>query len=385
MNPPDTQSLFDTEEFWRRDPSAALGALLASHAFADSSKKTGADTGEDSKPPRTMAGGSTKVYCSMFLKYARQVEELGGAWSRKHERDKKSVIDADANDVSRFLTQGIGQVAMETLNRYIRLLERVHDHLVARGWQSRNPVSECMQQLSKTGGLEALRLGRKPPADPSISAEAVTSLRHWLLKKGRLALTNSDWARARDLTLASLCIGTGLRFAELQQLGRQQVAMPLDLTSVAGVGSTIELNLPVWASAPTARGHRVFADGECAQMLQAWCAARWASGESIGAVPGELVFPANEAGGKLSAPQLYRSLKALGAEAGDDGVLVASDLWVLSTGAQGLRRAYVLSELARGKEKELLTERLGHWRQRSVKKYDQAVRRGAGTKRTLTQ
>ena len=385
MNPPDTQSLFDTEEFWRRDPSAALGALLASHAFADSSKKAGAGTDASDKPPRTMAGGSTKVYCSMFLKYARHVEVHGQAWSQKHARDKKTVIDADARDVNHFLTQTIGQVAAETLNRYIRLLERVHDHLVARGWQARNPVTECVKQLIKSGGFNALRLGRRPPADPSIAVAAVAGLRLWLTTQGRSALLDGDWARARDLTLASLSIGTGLRFAELQQLSRQQVAMPPDMPSAPAVNTAIELNLPVWASVPTARGHRVFATGDCAHMLLAWCTARWAIGEGISTIPGELIFPANEEGNKLSAPQLYRSLKALGAEAVKAGVLVHSDQWVLSTGAQGLRRAYVLSELAKGKEKELLTERLGHWRQRSVKKYDEAVRRGRRGVRTLPQ
>ena len=56
-------------------------------------------------------------------------------------------------------------------------------------------------------------------------------------------------------------------------------------------------------------------------------------------------------------------------------VLGEGTRWVLETGAQGLRRAYAIAELAQGRDKELLTERLGHWQPRSVERYGPAARK----------
>jgi integrase len=359
-------SLFDTAELWRIEPEAALDALLGSGRFADTRRAPAAVTGAGS--PRPLSRSSAQVYRAMLGRYLRHLAAARPA--------ARTLLDADASDVDSFVTTDLADASRETLWRYLRLLERIHDHLVRSGWCAGNPVSRWVAERSVGGQVRALMDSRRASPDPAVDADTVARLQTWLTAQGIGALGRADWKTARDLTLAALGLGTGLRYAEIAKLRRRQVtprSVPADRAPPRG--AQFELDLPGWASAATVRPHRVFAGGSCAELLAAWTADRWSGAPGLGSIPGDLLFPATASGRPVSATVVYRKLAALAAEAVAAGVLDAATRWVLETGAQGLRRAYAIAELAQGRDKELLTERLGHWQPRSVERYGPAARK----------
>jgi integrase len=367
---PDTaSSLFDTAELWRIEPEAALDALLGSGRFADTSRAPAVVAGESG--PRPLSRSSAQVYRAMFGRYLRH---LAAARPAAH-----SLFDADTADVESFVTMDLADASRETLWRYLRLLERIHEHLVRRGWRAGNPVAQWVVARTVDGQVRALMDSRRASADPVVDATTVARLQAWITAQGIAALGAGDWKRARDLTLAALSLGTGLRYAEVAKLRRRQVTPQAGGAERATThGAQFELDLPGWASAATVRPHRVFAGGPCAELLAAWVADRWNGAAGLGSIPGDLLFPATASGRPVSATVVYRKLGALAAEAVAAGVLDDGTRWVLEAGAQGLRRAYVIAELAQGRDKELLTERLGHWQPRSVERYGPAARKVEG-------
>lgn len=360
-------SLFDTAAAWRAEPGAAFDALLQSAGFQATSRAAAAR--EQGAAARTLSAASAKVYRSMFARWLRHLADRRPA--------ARTLLDADADDVERFLRDDLADASRETLGRYLRLLERVHEHLARRGLRAGNPWSQWLAERRVDGQVRALLESRRASADPVVDAATVARLQDWIAATGIAALGAGDWKRARDLALAALSLGTGLRYAEIARLRRRQVTPQGGDAARPGarLGAAFELDLPGGASAATVRPHRVFAGGACAELLAAWIAARWSGAPGLGAIPGELLFPATAAGRPVSATAVYRNLGALAQAALAAGLLDADSRWVLETGAQGLRRAYVIAELAQGRDRELLTERLGHWQPRSVDRYGPAARK----------
>ena len=366
--PPRTTSLFDSAAVWRVDPVAAFDALIQSPGFHATSRAPAAQPAE--APPRPLSAASAKVYRSMFGRWLRHLGARRPA--------ARTLLDAGLPEVEDFVVHDLADASRETLWRYLRLLERVHEHLVQQGFRSGNPWSQWMIERSVDGQVRALMDSRRASAEPVVDAATVARLQAWLAAAGDTALRAGDWKRARDLTLALLSLATGLRYAEITRLRRRRVtAQGASPERPGPAGAAFELDLPGWASAATARPHRVFAAGAAAERLAAWIAERWSGAPGLGRIPGDLLFPSTASGRPVSATAVYRNLGAFAPEACAAGVLDARSRWVLETGAQGLRRAYVIAELAQGRDKELLTERLGHWQPRSVERYGPAARKAA--------
>lgn len=369
-------SLFDHPDIWRENPREALDALLQSQEFGATSRAHSqaggqSDAGASPTNPRAMAADSVKVYQAMFTRYLRHLAKRG-AGIREDGR-APSLLEATDEDVGTFLRGDLARVSAETLWRYVRLLERVHEHLVKRGWREDgvNPVSDWVRNNAIDGSLREMVAARPRAQETTVSPAVVAVLGDWLERVTTQQLDAGHWREARDSVLASLSLGTGLRYAELVKLRRGQLTSADDAAPEQG---GFELDVPGWASVDTARPHRVFVTGASARALGAWLRRRWDAGEGIGRAVGDLVFPAGLGGKELSPATMYRNLADLCENAMRSGVLDESSRWVLSTGAQGLRRAHVIAELALGRDPELLTERLGHWRQRSVMKYRPAAR-----------
>lgn len=318
----------------------------------------------------------------MLGKLVRHLQRTGG-----------SLLDAQIADIDRFFRGDLADASAETQRRYVRLLERIYDHLLRMRFVAHNPATDWVRGQ---GGLDRFRThaGKTVASGVAvtsedtgtISAADVSSLQDWLFHQGSDAFDRQDWRAARDITLASLSLGTGMRCAELQRLRRDQVKF----TPTAPGAERFEFEIPSWASVVTARAHRTMADRRCEDLFTRWWQQRWIGFEDItptrsltgarGTSPaasahrvllptGTVVFPATLTGKPLSPAALYRNLAELARIALKDRVLTPDTRWVLERGAQGLRRAFVLSALETGVEPALLTERLGHWHHRSIRRY----------------
>lgn len=364
-------SLFDSRHTWLDQPRIALAELLVSDRFRFTNQSS------MTLPARhRLSKSSTKVYMAMFDKFQRHLvlKQVG-------------LLDASGDDVGTFMDGEMGEASGETRSRYTRLLERIFEHLCSTRLREENPVSQWVRQR----GVGPATGARLSAAKGDISCAEVERLQDWLYVVGAGALERGEWRLARDITLASLSLGTGMRCAELLQLRRVQVKHWPD----GPVSERFEVDIPGWASVATARAHRAAAGRDCVSLLEAWWRARWsgfiraqqprtadiahepgAAAASPAAppgapvtVPGDRVFPATLSGKALSVSTLYRNLKTVSELGLQADALTESTRWVLERGAQGLRRAYVLTSLEQGQPPELLTERLGHWHRRSVRRY----------------
>lgn len=369
--PVSSRSLFDSVDVWRSDPVFAFEGFLQSPSFTATRRSAGPDVESGDGPPWVSEGvsvASAKVYKTMFSRY---LEYLASA---RQAPAGEALMGAGSHDVHRFLGHELKSASRETLWRYVRLLERVHEHLVRQGWKAGNPVSLWAQTMASNGELKEFLRSRKAQRDDQVEAEKVDAIEAWASMQASRAMNPNSWRRARDFVLCTLSLSTGLRYTELAKLQRGQLERKSGAHAAAtGPERSIELDIPRNASVATSRPHRVFVEGEAASLLDDWMRLRWSRESSIGRAPGELVFPATLTGKPMSTTLVYKNLKEIAAQAMASGILDNSSQWVLTSGAAGLRRAYVLRELARGREQDLLTERLGHWRRKSIRRYASSV------------
>lgn len=351
-------SLLDSDETWRHEPMVAFMSLLTSRGgdFQRTNNSTSV-----LPEGHQMRENSALVYEAMFNKYVTHLAER-----------EVQFVDALPEHVDSFLTGALGRNTKETAWRYLRLLERVYDHLVERGIIEANAVTGWVQARIASG--ESPRVGRECAAPALVTLADVGRIQDWLYTKGRAEMAAGNWRAARDLTLGSLSLGTGMRCAELLVLSKKQVKH----WPGSSADQRFEFDIPGWASVATARAHATQADVACVDLMEQWWAQRWSgfpSPSRIGSecrkvLPaGDLVFPASLTGTGLDPSTVFKNLKRLAKAAVDAGVLSERTQWVLSRGAQGLRRAYALTELEAGAADQLVTYRMGLWHQRSVRRY----------------
>lgn len=352
------ESLLDSEAIWRHEPMVAFMSLLTSK---DGDFKRTNNSTSVLPEGHQMRENSALVYEAMFNKFLAHLAEHGVQF-----------VDAVPVHVDSFLTGALGSNTKETAWRYLRLLERVYDHLVERGIVQANAATQWVQSRIAAG--ESPRVGRECAAPALVTLADVSLIQDWLYTQGRAELVLGNWRAARDLTLGSLSLGTGMRCAELMMLSRKQVKH----WPGSSADQRFEFDIPGWASVATSRAHATQADVACVDLMEQWWAHRWTGfpaparigSETKKVLPaGELVFPASLTGSGLDPSTVFKNLKRLAKEAVDAGVLSERTQWVLSRGAQGLRRAYALTELEAGSADQLVTYRMGLWHQRSVRRY----------------
>jgi integrase len=354
-SPSDSVSLFDTAEGWRDEPRIAMAEFLASENF-----RYGNRSHVQLPVNHKLASGSIQVYCSMFEKFMRHLTDR-----RVH------MLDATATDIDSFFGVALSEASKETRSRYTRLLERTFGHLVATELRKTNPVGEW---ANKRGGANTRQDARANSEDEpeTVTRAQVAQLHNWLLKVGTRLLDLGEWRLARDVCLASLSLGTGLRCTELLRLKLERVKHWPGSEECDRFIFDIKYGDTVRTSKP----HQAPALRECVALMERWWSERRSGfiGKEHGPTakpfipPGDYVFPANESGTQLTPSTLYRSLKRVASKALEDGILDETTRWVLERGAQGLRKAYVLASLEAKVEPGLLQLRLGHHHLRSVKR-----------------
>lgn len=293
---------------------------------------------------------------------------------------------------------GQEETTRETKLRYIRLIERAYSHATTRGAIALNPVSAYI-----AGGKNAVK-GYDNVIPAEVDPDQVLRLTAWLGRKAVDLLARAEvhaeqkaektvdlvglarrpsihrgsknvkalWRQGRDMAIAALSLGTGMRCTEIVSLVKSRV------TYIPGNESKdrFVIEVPPSATVATAKGHRVLINSAAVHAVEAWWQFRFnAMVGMLDAGVEDVVFPAGPSGRPMKEGTLYANLKPLSEQAISQGVISKEYSWILENGATGLRRAYILASLVRGVPEELLTERLGHQDPRSIRRYAERSRK----------
>jgi site-specific recombinase XerD len=309
-------SLFDSRQTWLTTPQEALVAWLLAPDFVTT--KTG-----EQQPLRA---SSVVVYRAMGRKFIREVLVGEGG------RQPKAWRDISSEDIRAFLVGN--ELNKGIRNRYVRLLERLFDHLAALQLVEGNPARGlAMKEPSRSGQHNDKTM--------------------WLSEAQQTAVLEKlpqgeGWKAQRNRALIATVLGGGLKVSEVVTLRASAVGPRQE-------DGSLYINVhPEGAG----RQHRTKVAPFGAGVLIEWLEAR-----SAIALPGELLFPARAVGGVLHPATVYRHVAAVLAEAGIDPDLVKR------RGARTLRNTFAIQALEAGSPPALVGEYLGHRADRSTRYY----------------
>lgn len=319
-----SHSLFDTRETWLLDPVEAFAAYVLQSDFALNKR------GE----PLALRASSVVVYRARWGKFVADCLSPSG----------KTLAELTSVELQAFL-EGMSPASR---HRYVRLLERVFDHLGGLGLVRQNPA-------------RALAISAPTRSNQGHAGTAVLSAE---LQVAFLAALPEavNWKRQRDRALISVILGAGLRVAEalkltVDQLGALQEdgSVPLEVFST-GAG----------------RRHRTRVQAFAAAEVLGWRDQRLVLLAPIteAMVPGRLLFPADGSGRALHPATVYRRVASVLKAAG------IPESVIVRRGARTLRNTYAVRELTAGAPVSLVGESMGHVNDRATQHY-LAIARGA--------
>lgn len=356
-----TQGLFDDANTWATNPVLAFEGLLASPAFVALGRRelTGRGPGDSER-----LGGASETeapYVPVSEKSAKVYKAMFGAFVHHLKSLDLQVPAAKPEHIAHFIedkerTNGVR-------HRYIRLLERVYEHMLQRGIVKFNAASLAAPLL-----VSAPKRPRKLDLPTAfVSKESRTGLADTVL---RTMLDSDDWRNVRDAAMAAILLGGGLKVYELSAMRTSWLV---------GTHPDYTIEIP---AVGVSRPHRVPLPALAADCVKAWLRCR----HLMGFVQ-PLMFVNSQAEGRLEyvptvsrftgghkissgldKSTVYRRVKAILKEAGVD---------VPRMGGRTLRNTYAVTELANGQSSALVEERLGLREAKSLTRYINAAKREA--------
>lgn len=351
MTSDSSPSLFSEPANWRVAPMLAFESLLAS----DSYRRTNKSSSQELPKDHTVRSSSAKVYTTMFGRY---LKFLGGR--------NVAFPTATPADIEDFLYLDLAESARSNRQRYARLIERAYSEAVDVGAVASNPVTALLSLMPVAG--------RAQTTPYQVEPAEIHTLQIWLAERVASILNNQGadvaWREARDITMAAISLGAGLRCAELTALRLPQIKY----WAGGPAADRFEFDLPTKASIPTAKPHQTVANPECADAMECWLNFRQRRLPALlKDKDSAMVFPSGLPGKPLETLTLYSNFKELCKAAIAQGALQEQSAWILGTGATGLRRAFIVSSLKQGKDADLLGLRLGHHERRSIRRYTERI------------
>lgn len=308
-----------TKSIWDQDPIAAFEQFLLSPAFAQTAKRAA--------PP--VSAASAQVYQFMFGRVAK--------WMRTHGR-KFTLLQP--SDLVEFLSSRDARgrpLQSKIIYRYLRLLERCYEHLE----QTPNPASTAIVILG----------ANRPARDREMVALSPMQSDQIIAAKPEL----TSWKRQRDRAMQLVMLCAGLRVAEAIGLLTREVS------PVTEADGTVRIRLTPSGKQPTSRLHETYLQQAAVEEVRAWIAER----ERLG-FPGDLLFPADDAGTPLHKSTVYRQSRS---------ALKEAEVAMSHVGGRTLRNGFAVAELRAGTPEETMRKRLGLARGLALESYLGAARR----------
>ncbi len=317
-----------TLSFWDASPVQAFSDLVATEAFAETSRRASADG-----TLKMLSSQSAMIYKFMFNNVAGWIQEQGLAFSTASQADLLRFIGR--------LENGKPVLNSKIAYRYLRLLERCYEHLGV----APNPATEAILHIDRAHI-------KKDEAGRSLSDEQLQRFLNALPAdppRRRKGTPFAGWKRRRDRAMQVVIAMAGLRVSEavgllVSEIGRQ-----------AALDGSIELTITPSEKHDTSHEHTVTLPREGVDELRPWLEEREAM-----AIPGQFVFPANVAGERLTRKTVYVQMRATFERAGLD---------LERSGGRTLRNTFAKRQLDAGAKPEELKDVLGLALERSAADY----------------
>ena len=310
-------SLFNTRDSWLVDPVEAFAAFILQPDFATNRH------GES----LVLRSSSVTVYRARWGKFVTAC--LSGP--------SQTLATLSSVDLQAFLDP----MSPASRHRYVRMLERVFDHLGQLGLSEQNPA-------------RALGISAPTRSNQGHAATAVLSTE---LQDAFLAALPEpvSWKRQRDRALISVILAAGLRVSEAIKLTMEQLGAMQPDGSV-----TLEV-LPTGA----VRRHRTRIEAFAVAEVLGWRNQRQVLLVSPDGpvVPGRLLFPADRTGRPLHPATVYRHVAAVLSSAG------IPESAIKRRGARTLRSTYAVRALSAGSPVSLVGESMGHVNDKATQHY----------------
>lgn len=256
---PTSRDLFDQQRAdWHRDPVGAFDAWLASQEFRQS---------------------SADVY---RVQWGRFIE-----WMATR---RKTILSVDTATIAEFVA-GLDVKKPQRL-RYLRLIERVLDHVRHIELTSTNPARFIAQD-----GEAAWRNARENEPTGFLDAAERTAILAQLFAPLTENSAAKRWRERRDRALVAVFLGGGLKTGDA-------IALTLDAVSPGSEWLTIKADNPVFTRVTRLAPFAV-------DVLGAWLESRREA-----RLPGQLVFPGSPSGRPMHKATILRSVDAIVAATG---------------------------------------------------------------------
>lgn len=288
--------LFDRQrEDWHRDPQIAFDAWLARHHFRRSSAEV------------------YQAQWGLFLDWLAV--------------RRKNLVTVDTQAIAEFVAGLPGRKPQRV--RYLRLIERVLDHVREIESASTNPARFIAQD-----GEAAWRLARDNEPTGFLNEAERAALTDHLFSPVTGLSAAKRWREKRDRALIAVFLGAGLKTGE---------AAALSMSGVAPGSAWITIE-----SANPELTRRTRLSPFAVAILDTWLAER-----RLAELAGQLVFPASPSGRPMHKATMLRAVDALVDAAG----IAASRTSRASP--QTLRNTFAADLFERGVEPELVGQWLG--------------------------
>jgi len=289
-----SRDLFDQQrQDWQRDPVAAFDAWLASQSLRRS---------------------SAEVY---RVQWGRFLEWLA--------LKRKTIMTVDTGTIAEFVASL--EVKKPQRLRYLRLIERVLDHVREIELASTNPARFIAQD-----GEAAWRNARENEPTgfltPAERAAIIGQLFSPLVEQS----VAKQWRERRDRALVAVFLGGGLKTGDA-------IALSLDCVAVGSEWVTIEAANPAFTRVTRLAPFAV-------DVLGAWLEARRLAG-----LPGQLVFPGSPSGRPMHKATVLRAIDALTEAAG------VAETRAERASPQTLRNTFAADLFERGVD----SDQVGQW------------------------
>lgn len=336
-----SDSLFDAKIDWAEQPVVAAAGFIASAEFVERGRRRPLSAGAETSTPKPLSASSAKVYLTMFSAFAR--------WMVVNE---VTLFTLSADDLSRFLNQGArGEQNARRLNsgirvRYLRLIERVLDHLGIAPNAAQAACFALYKARAKNDGASDAPKALLEEGEQAAFFRALPQVRP-------ASNASAQWKVRRDRALQAVMLGAGLKVSEALALRKDQLGR-------VDANGSMPIQLDAGAANRVTRPHRTYLRPIGVPEVLDWLAVRNDEGDS-----GKLLFPAARGTNTLLDPATaYRKVKATFERAGID-----PSRW----GGRTLRNSFAVRELEETRSIELVSELMGHRLLRSTQAYQDAA------------
>jgi site-specific recombinase XerD len=289
-----SRDLFDQQRAdWQRDPVGAFDAWLASQEL----RRSSADV--------------YRVQWGRFLEWM----------ALRH----KTILNVDTGTIAEFV--GGLDVKKPQRLRYLRLIERVLDHVRQIELASTNPARFIAQD-----GEAAWRNARENDPTGFLDGKERAAILAQLFAPLEETSMAKIWRERRDRALVAVFLGGGLKTGDA-------IALTLKSVKPASEWITIEADNPLFTRVTRLAPFAI-------DVLGAWLEARHQAG-----LPGSLVFPGSPSGRPMHKATVLRAIDALMEAAG------ITEMREERASPQTLRNSYAAELFERG----VSPEQVGQW------------------------